>query len=330
MPPSLAYSLAHDSLGDVRLNHILLPCSDVERSLAFYRCLGLTPIVRDHLPDGTLRYARLIFPDGDATLSLEQGPPAGPGVVVYLESDDLDAQIATLVAAGIVLSAGPEMKPWFWREATLSDPDGHRLCLYQAGSYRRDPPWRLSSSVVARTTAEVADLGSFLTAHNRGYVDTGIPSARDVQIGAYLQRLMSKGIEERDQAANALGPAHTDTFLSYGERMATLSARERNPHHALLGVLAVALTWRRCLDVRPAIPILGLLYDAAKRAGGEPDRVFVDAAALCPADVAPVLRDFLTRADLDQIADEMGFSDGQDRDGFRYRRTWGTGGRSGG
>jgi predicted enzyme related to lactoylglutathione lyase len=174
----------------VRLNHILLPCWDVERSLAFYRCLGLTPIVLDHLPDGTLRTARLIFPDGDATLSLEQGPSPGPGIVVYLECDDLDAQIAALVAAGTVFVAGPEMKPWLWREAILLDPDGHRLCLFQAGRYRWDPPWRLSSSVVAPDAAEAIDLGPFLTAHNRGYVDVAIPSARDAQIGAYLERLM--------------------------------------------------------------------------------------------------------------------------------------------
>lgn len=309
----------------MRLNHILLPCADVERSLAFYQGLGLTPIVLDHLADGTLRTARLIFPDGDATLSLERGLPGAPGIVVYFECDDLDSRIAALAAAGTVFTTGPEMKPWLWREATLVDPGGHRLCLFQAGSYRRDPPWRLSSSVAALDAVTELDLGPFLASHNRDYVEAAIPSARDTHIRAYLERFRSSGTAERDQVANALGPAYTDTFLSYGERMATLAVRERNAHHALLGLLAVALTWRGCVDVRPAIPILGLLYDSAKRAGGEPEHVFSEAAALCPADVAPVLRDFLTRLDLEQIADEMGFSNGRDRDGFRYRRTWGAG-----
>ena len=303
----------------------MLPCTDVERSLAFYRGLGLTPIVLDHLPDGTLRTARLTFPDGDATLSLEQGPTAAPGIVVYFECDDLDSRIAALAAAGTVFTTGPEMKPWLWREANLVDPDGHRLCLFQAGSYRRDPPWRLSSSAAALDGVTELDLGPFLAARNHGYADAAIPSARDAQIGAYLERLRAGGTAEHDQAANTLGPAYTATFLGYAERMATLAVREGSGHRALLGLLAVALTWRACIDVRPAIPVLGLLYDAAKRASGEPERVFMEAAAICPADVAPVLRDFLTRTDLEQIADEMGFSDGQDRDGFRYRRTWGTG-----
>jgi catechol 2,3-dioxygenase-like lactoylglutathione lyase family enzyme len=309
----------------MRLNHVLLPCTDVERSLAFYRSLGLTPIVLDHLPDGTLRYARLIFPDGDATLSLEQGPFATPGIVVYFECDDLDTRIATLVAAGTVIAAGPAMKPWLWREATVLDPDGHRLCLFQAGRYRRDPPWRLSSSAIALDAVKAVDLDPFLSANNRGYVDAPIPAARDAQVRAYLERLMSAGAAERDQAANTLGARYTDTFLGYGERMATLAARDGDVHHVLFGLLAVALTWRGCVDVRPAIPVMGLLYDAANRAGGAPEHVFGETAALCPADVAPVFRDFLTRPDLEQIADEMGFAVGQDRDGFRYRRTWGAG-----
>jgi hypothetical protein len=215
------------------------------------------------------------------------------------------------------------MKPWLWREATLLDPSGHRLCLFQAGRYRRDPPWRLPSSQAA--VAEPNDLGPFLSADNQGYADVALPSARDGQVAAYVERLMAGGSGKIDHAASTLGPAYTATFLVYAERMATLAVREGSTHHALLGLLAIALTWRACTDVRPAIPVIGLLYDAARRAGGDPMRVFAEAATHCPVDVAPVLRDFLTRADLEDIADEMGFSAGRDRDGFRYWRTWGAG-----
>ena len=53
--------------------------------------------------------------------------------------------------------------------------------------------------------------------------------------------------------------------------------------------------------------------------------LFAEAAALVPADVAPVFRDFLTRPDLDEVAEEMGYAAGRDRDGFRYLRKCGGG-----
>jgi catechol 2,3-dioxygenase-like lactoylglutathione lyase family enzyme len=311
----------------VRLNHIMLSCADIDRALTFYRGMGLTPIVIDHLPDGaTIRYARMVFPDGDATLSLQIGEPASPGVVIYFECDDLDARVAQLANKGYAFAARPETKPWLWREAELVDPDGHRLCLFQAGTYRRDPPWRLTSSKVPAYDDSAGQVpASFLSRSNHGYVDVSIPSARDVEIAAYLDQTTQHGSAACDQAATQIGPPYTGTFLAYAERMASLAVRDQNPQNALHGVLAIALTWRSCADVRPAVPILGLLYDAAKRAGANPDDLFNAAAAASPADVAPVLRDFLTRGDLDQIADEMGFAVGADRDGFRYRRLWGAG-----
>jgi catechol 2,3-dioxygenase-like lactoylglutathione lyase family enzyme len=307
----------------VRLTHLLLLCADVERSLAFYRGLGLIPLVLDHLPEGTLRYARLRMPDGDATVSLELGAPQGSGVVIYFECEDLDQRAAALTATGYVFAEPPATKPWLWKEAALLDPDGHRLCLFQAGAYRLDPPWRLASSVTAEGAAD--DLSPFLAASNRGYVDAAIPSARDAQLAAYLQRLVAADDTARGQAADALGPSYTATFVAFAERMATRAVRERDVAHAELGLWALVLTWRRSKDVTTAIPPLGLLYDAARRVNADPPALFRKVAAACPADVAPVLTDFAQRDDLDEIAEEMGFAVRSDRDGFRYRRTWGSG-----
>lgn len=307
----------------MRLNHVLLLCADVERSLSFYRGLGLIPLVLDHLPEGTLRYARLRMPDGDATVSLELGAPPGNGVVLYFECEDLDDRAAALTAAGYVFAEPPSTKPWLWKEAALLDPDGHRLCLFQAGAYRLDPPWRLASSVTAQATAD--DLSPFLAASNRGYVDAAIPSARDEQVAAFLRRLVAADGAARGQAADTLGPSYTSTFVAFAERMATRAVRDRDAAHAELGLWALALTWRRSKDVTTAIPPMGLLYDAARRANTDPAALFRRVAAACPADVAPVLTDFTQRDDLDEIAEEMGFAQRSDRDGFRYRRTWGSG-----
>jgi catechol 2,3-dioxygenase-like lactoylglutathione lyase family enzyme len=122
----------------MRLNHVTLACTDTRRAVAFYRALGLHPVVlEDH-------YARFRCPDGDSTLSVERResvPTSATGV--YLECDDLDGVYQRLVAAGVAFDSPPTMQPWLWRDAWLRDPDGNRLCLYHAGDKRLDPPWRV-------------------------------------------------------------------------------------------------------------------------------------------------------------------------------------------
>ncbi|MFL6846007.1 MAG: bifunctional hydroxymethylpyrimidine kinase/phosphomethylpyrimidine kinase [Allosphingosinicella sp.] len=121
----------------MNLNQVTLPAEDYAASVAFYAALGLRQIV-----DSPPRYARFECPGG-ATLSIhvEAGRKAGDATI-YLESDELDAWVERLKAAGIAFETGPEDQSWGWREAHLSDPAGNRLCLYRAGRYRRFPPWR--------------------------------------------------------------------------------------------------------------------------------------------------------------------------------------------
>jgi catechol 2,3-dioxygenase-like lactoylglutathione lyase family enzyme len=333
----LPIDVSGGSLGAVRLNHLGLVCGDVARSLTFYGGLGLRPIVIEDGPDGGPRSARLVAPDGDATLALERadgdahGRQAASTTTLFFECDDLDARVDALAKAGYVFTAPLEMKPWLWREAELVDPDGNRVRLYHAGSYRRDPPWRLAGSAPEARVGHATNEGSeasfemFLAARNHGYADAPIPTARDQEIGTRLEALIAGAAAERDAAASRLGPAYTATLLAFAERMATAAARARQGRPALLGLVALGLGWREAADVRDAVPVLGLLHDAAARARADPQRLFQDAAALCPDDVAGVFRDFLTRPDLDGIAAEMGYVAGKDRDGFRYLRLWGRG-----
>ena len=304
--------------------------------MTFYQGLGLQPIVVANGPDGVPQYARLRTPDGEITLSLEleATPPttsAGRrGPAIYFECEDLDERVRMLLANGHTFTTPPRTQPWLWREADLADPDGHTVRLYHAGSYRLDPPWRLPDTpggtprdAAGRDAA--TDFTAFLATHNQGYADARIPAARDEDIAAYLERLIAGGADTREAAASAFTRPYTFTLLTFAERMATRAVRDQRDRPALLGLFAIGMAWREAADVRAAVPILGVLYDAAARAGADPARIFTEAQALLPDDVAPVLRDFLTRPDLDGIAAEMGYADGSDRDGFRYRRLWGSG-----
>ncbi len=124
------------------LNQITLPASDYAPSVAFYKQMGLTQIVDSPDSEGIGGYARFEATNG-VTLSIHVGDGAAGGATTYLESGALDAWVAYLARRGVRFEQMPQDESWGWREARLSDPAGNRLCLYQAGEYRRYPPWRV-------------------------------------------------------------------------------------------------------------------------------------------------------------------------------------------
>lgn len=125
----------------MNLNQVTVPSSDIERSVAFYRTLGLTLIVKSS------HYARFVCPEGVATFSviLVDGHASGNGIHVYFECSNLDGQVARLISQGVHFEELPNDKPWLWREAHLKDPDGNHIILYFAGENRINPPWRIQS-----------------------------------------------------------------------------------------------------------------------------------------------------------------------------------------
>ncbi len=124
------------------LNQITLPAADYAASVAFYKQMGLTQIVDSPESEEGGGYARFEAANG-VTLSIHVGDGAVGGATTYLESGALDAWVAYLARRGVRFDQMPKDEDWGWREARLADPAGNRLCLYQAGEYRRYPPWRV-------------------------------------------------------------------------------------------------------------------------------------------------------------------------------------------
>ena len=127
----------------MRFNHVTLIVTNLERSKAFYRTLGLIQIV-----DAPPRYARFTFPDGDATLSIEvkgEATSAQSGLAeLYFECDAVDETVAALKTNGVAFDEDPTDMPYLWRMARLRDPDGHELRLYsEPGDIRLNPPWKI-------------------------------------------------------------------------------------------------------------------------------------------------------------------------------------------
>ena len=126
----------------MRLNQVTVTVGDIDTATAFYVKLGLKLIVMSP------HYARFTCPEGDSTFSIHAGEHAmNPSTVVYFENDDLDALVNRLKAVGLQFDSDPADERWRWREARLRDPSGNPICLFQAGSNRLNPPWRLPESL---------------------------------------------------------------------------------------------------------------------------------------------------------------------------------------
>jgi hydroxymethylpyrimidine/phosphomethylpyrimidine kinase len=132
-------SVRLDAGAPLRLNQVTVTGTNYERSVDFYRRLGLKQIV-DNPPD----YARFET-GGGATFSVQIDPEEKiiATTAVYLECDDLDERVEQFARSGIPFEHGPRNQPWMWREARLRDPDGNIIFLYKAGEARRFPPWRM-------------------------------------------------------------------------------------------------------------------------------------------------------------------------------------------
>jgi hydroxymethylpyrimidine/phosphomethylpyrimidine kinase len=128
-----------DAGGPLRLNQVTVTGTNYERSVDFYRRLGLKQIV-DNPPD----YARFET-SGGVTFSIQIDPEEKiiATTAIYLECDDLDERVEQLARAGMPFEHGPRNQPWMWREARIRDPDGNIIFLYKAGEARRFPPWRI-------------------------------------------------------------------------------------------------------------------------------------------------------------------------------------------
>jgi len=114
--------------------------SDVQRSIAFYRLLGLPvpepegpdPHVDVELPGGS----RLSF-DAEPTITgmhPEWTPPGSAGRVAlafgFDSPADVDTMFERLTGAGSHGSLNPYDAPWGQRYATVLDPDGNFVDLF--------------------------------------------------------------------------------------------------------------------------------------------------------------------------------------------------------
>jgi catechol 2,3-dioxygenase-like lactoylglutathione lyase family enzyme len=119
----------------MRTLHLGLRVTDLERSLAFYAALGYAQL--GHVPDTPFGSLTMLALPDDPFASLElvhdpARPVTSTDAVNHLvvQTDDLDATIASLAARGVPVERPTEHGPGM-RTSWLTDPDGYRIELVQ-------------------------------------------------------------------------------------------------------------------------------------------------------------------------------------------------------
>lgn len=127
----------------MNLNQVTIPSIDVVKATKFYETLGLRLIV-----DSRPRYVRFECPEGSSTLSIHNVDrlPQGDGIMIYFENNNIDELVKGLINKGIEFEELPNDKEWMWREARLKDTDNNQIIIFNAGKYRKNPPWKIKSS----------------------------------------------------------------------------------------------------------------------------------------------------------------------------------------
>jgi glyoxylase I family protein len=140
---------------ELRLQHVGLVVSDLDRSRAFYSgALGLEEVPRPT----SFRFDGVWFRFGGTEIHLlaeahttggagrgdpGEGLPRGLTSHIALETDDLAASCARLVEHGIELAGGPMPRGDGYDQVFFLDPDGYVLELFQlTGEDQSDTPPR--------------------------------------------------------------------------------------------------------------------------------------------------------------------------------------------
>jgi catechol 2,3-dioxygenase-like lactoylglutathione lyase family enzyme len=126
-------------MADIVLNLVVIRAADLERSKRFYETLGLV-LVKERHGNGPEHYscqvggmAFEIYPIPHRTEAALHRAEAGVLPRLGFRVPSVDRALGALTAVGARVVSEPARSPW-GRRAVVSDPDGHRVEITEAGS----------------------------------------------------------------------------------------------------------------------------------------------------------------------------------------------------
>ena len=117
---------------DIRIELILVPVSDVDRSRAFYGDVLGWQVDHDQTVDEHLRFVQVTPPGSACSIAFGTGiSPMQPGTLQALQAvvESADESLADLTARGVTAD-GVDEQPW-GRFVRFSDPDGNSWALQE-------------------------------------------------------------------------------------------------------------------------------------------------------------------------------------------------------
>jgi catechol 2,3-dioxygenase-like lactoylglutathione lyase family enzyme len=124
----------------MKMNHVLLQVSDMERSRAFYEELMGLRLQHDFGKHMSFTHGLSIHERGDYDKLIGSRIPTDHKAILYFESDDLEADLKAVIEAGTTLIHKIETQPWNQRLFRCLDPDGN---LVEVGESVRELVLRL-------------------------------------------------------------------------------------------------------------------------------------------------------------------------------------------
>ncbi|MGI9117821.1 MAG: glyoxalase superfamily protein [Gaiellales bacterium] len=111
---------------------LLVPVSDQDRALVFYRDVLGFEVFADNQVGPAMRWIHMRLPQGGLDLALADwlDTPAGSIKGLFLDVDDVEAVTAELEGRGLAFSRPIDDTP-FGRFHPFEDPDGNELVLHQ-------------------------------------------------------------------------------------------------------------------------------------------------------------------------------------------------------
>jgi catechol 2,3-dioxygenase-like lactoylglutathione lyase family enzyme len=115
---------------DVLSSRILIRPTDLDRSRRFYRDIMGLAIYREFGPADN---PGVVFFLGQGLLEVSghAATPAGRSVMIWLQVRDVQAEHATLAAAGVPILREPVAEPWGLIEMWIEDPDGVPIVIVE-------------------------------------------------------------------------------------------------------------------------------------------------------------------------------------------------------
>lgn len=165
------------------------------------------------------------------------------------------------------------------------------------------------------------DLSALAPERNIGYGNWPLPSERDTEFAKLVEQLA--GPPGTSQALSQLSIDQGRVLNAFAERMASLAVRQHSELDLRHGLLAWAIAVSRSsIDVRDALLVLPLLWRSAQIIGLNPKREFIAIGQVVGGSGGKQLMEFPNRSEQDQRIEVMGYVEGTDGEGFRYKRTW--------